>query len=116
MRLVIGVVVLSVVLLACSSMSDEECYKDSDCAESRWEIDALAHCEIAVENQARYASRWTDGFLESKFGYIWRPGTRDFRMYGNKAQFQNAFGAWQKVSYICHYSPVDDQVTYVSVN
>ncbi len=91
---------------------DLRCLRDAECIADRsdWMLDAEFACKWAVERLARYDMRWTDGFLEDKFrSVIARPPEyKTFLLIGDKAQFQNGFGAWQNVTYTCIYDPLNE--------
>ncbi|BAU74370.1 hypothetical protein KF707C_26820 [Metapseudomonas furukawaii] len=64
---------------------------------------------------ANYSARWTDGVLDTKFSHFrWlnqAQGTLTF--IGDKIEFQNGFGAYQKHIYECDFNPAGDQVLSV---
>lgn len=68
-------------------------------------IEAGTRCPREIERLAKNAVQWTDGWLEPKFSrYKWiDPGSQIIAVYGDKAQFQNGFGAWVNVIYECDY-------------
>ena len=43
------------------------------------------------------------------------PRYNALKFTGNKVEFQNGFGAWQRMSYECTYDPVDEVVIDVRV-
>jgi len=95
----------------------EECRQDLQCWGERYLIDAGVRCQRAVERSAQYDMRWTDGWTEPKFSRSrWENQDEGLITYiGDKAQFQNAFGAWQNVIYFCTYDPAADRVVNVEV-
>lgn len=62
--------------------------------------------------------RWTTGFLERKFDRVavMPPAHTKLAFVGDKAEFQNGFGAWQRVRYTCIYDPLSESVTSVTVS
>lgn len=83
------------------------CRQDLECWGKQHQIDVEVLCTMAVESQARFDVEWTDGFLELKFDR-WRwddRSTGTLAYTGNKVKFQNGFGAWQPVTYWCHFDP-----------
>ncbi len=75
-------------------------------------------CGNAVELSAKNSYRWTNGFLESKFPNLvaHKSKERFISAYGDSIQFQNGFGAWQKMFYECTYDTADDSVFSIKVN
>ena len=66
-------------------------------------IEAGVYCSDAIERQAQYASRWTNGFGERKFSrYRWENEEKTLAfLIGDRVEFQNGFGAWQPHWYSC---------------
>ncbi len=77
---------------------------------------ALIRCPAQVERLSAYSSRWTDGFLEPKLSRT-RPTNRpNVTTYiGDKAEFQNEYGAWMPVIYECDLNTVTGEVVDVRV-
>lgn len=76
---------------------------DLRCRGEEGVIAAGIYCRRAVESLAKHSMRWTDGFLESKFDrFRWKKEPGGTITYiGNKAEFQNGFGAFTPVIYEC---------------
>lgn len=66
-------------------------------------VAAGVYCKDPVERLAKHSVKWTDGTFETKFSrFRWKEkpgGTLTF--IGDKAQFQNGFGAFTNVIYEC---------------
>ena len=62
---------------------------------------------MAVENLAVYGVEWTDGLLDGKFhsARCHDLAALTVLLTGQKAKFQNAFGAWQQMRYTCIWDP-----------
>lgn len=107
-----------VVLVACGK-SAEDCLKDLDCVADKtdWWSGADVRCASHIEARASYSARWTEGFLEWKFDRValQPPEYKTLRFTGNKVEFQNGFGAWRRMDYVCFYDPVDEAVIGVDV-
>lgn len=88
----------------------EVCRQDLRCWGERYSIDAAVRCRRPVERLAKYDMRWSDGWTETKFPRMrWENQDKGLITYiGDKAQFQNGFGAWQNVIYFCTYDPATD--------
>ena len=86
---------------------DVACRNDLQCWGKKHALRAIFACQPLIESLAKYDYRWTDSWLESKLGrFRWNDRKEGSISYtGDKVQFQNPFGAWQKVTYWCHYSP-----------
>lgn len=125
--LVVLAIIIAVVVSMCSGGSDDKsaekkvqvddatCSKELGCWGNKHDIRAGVYCQEPVERLANYTSRWTDGTLESKFSrFRWLnkdEGTLTF--IGDKIEFQNGFGAYQKHIYECDYNPELQQVIEV---
>lgn len=83
------------------------CRADLQCWGDKHHLRATVYCKEAVERLARYAHKWTDGWLGAKFPrFRWGKKSEGIIVYlGDKAQFQNGFGAWVRIRYQCEYNP-----------
>ena len=83
------------------------CRRDLQCWGDRHQLSATAVCEPLIERMAKYTYEWTDGWLGSKFDrFMWKDRKAGTLAYqGDKIRFQNAFGAWQNMTYWCTYNP-----------
>lgn len=88
------------------------CRNDLQCWGDKHQFMASATCEPLIERMAKYSYEWTDGWLGSKFDrFMWKDRkTGELAFFGNKIRFQNAFGAWQNMSYTCEYDPAKETV------
>jgi len=79
------------------------CRKDLQCLGDKHASAAGIKCDDQVERLAKYDVKWTDGWTEPKFSHFrWKDKEKGIITYiGDKAQFQNGFGAWQNVIYEC---------------
>ena len=95
----------------------EACRQDLRCWGEKHSIAAGVRCRRPVERLAQYDMRWTDGWTEAKFPRMrWANQNEGLIAYiGDKAQFQNGFGAWQNVIYACTYDPSTDSAINVEV-
>lgn len=81
-----------------------ECAKDDlQCNGDKAIVAASVYCKAPIERLALHSVRWTDGTFELKFSrFRWldkEAGT--LTMIGDKAEFQNGFGAFTPVTYEC---------------
>jgi RNA polymerase subunit RPABC4/transcription elongation factor Spt4 len=98
-------------------VEEAACRADIQCWGDKHSIQAGFRCEPFVERMAKYTMEWTDGWLEPKFGYFrWKSQSEGTVTYiGDKARFQNGFGAWSNVRYECDFDPVEEVVLDVRV-
>lgn len=75
-------------------------------------------CKDHIESLSNYAHRWTDGILGFKFSrFSWEDEDDSIvRYYGDKIQFQNAFGAWINYIYWCDYDTRNDGPVRVGID
>lgn len=98
-------------------ISPEECKKELACWGEKYSVDAQVDCHPRIERMAKYDVEWTDGFLEQKFSrYKWKDQAQGHITYfGDKAKFQNGFGAFQNIIYACDYDTMNKEVLDVQV-
>ncbi|MBH3308907.1 hypothetical protein MXB02_10000 [Pseudomonas mosselii] len=98
-----------------AKIDDATCKKDLQCWGDKQGIAAGVYCKDPVTKLGKYSARWTDGMLEPKFSrFRWldqKAGTLTF--IGDKIEFQNGFGAFQKHIYECDFNPANNQVLAV---
>ena len=104
--LIIITVVIGVVVSMCTSSVNKEagCAKDDlQCLGDKAVIAAGVYCKDPIERLAKHSVRWTDTMLEKKFSHIrWLDkSTGRLTQIGDKAEFQNGFGAFTPVTYEC---------------
>jgi len=115
----IGVGVVVVLVAMCSSSEKKpaastdqeqtkpakvECEKgDLQCNGDKAVIAASVYCKDSVERMAKHSVKWTDGTFELKFSrFRWKDKDADvITLVGDKAEFQNGFGAYTPVTYEC---------------
>lgn len=85
------------------------CRKELSCWAEEKIVTAGIECKRPVEGLAKYNARWTDGVLDMKFShYRWKDQAKGTVTYiGDKIEFQNGFGAYQKHIYECDFDPLD---------
>lgn len=96
-----------------TEVSDADCRKDLQCWGDRQSMAGSGVCKDAVEKLAKYSARWVDGTLEMKFDrFRWKnQQTGEITLVGDKVEFQNGFGAYQRHIYECDYNPDTKSVT-----
>lgn len=83
---------------------DEACRNDLQCWGEKGISTAHVYCKDPVERMAAHSVKWTDeGMFDHKFSrFKWLDQERGLVTYfGDKAQFQNGFGAYTNVVYSC---------------
>lgn len=95
--------------------AEAKCKEDLACWGNDHNMAATIVCRRPVERLACYAHKWTDGWLEPKFGHFrWRDQAQGIVTYtGDAIQFQNGFGAWENHVYECDYDPASESVLEV---
>lgn len=83
---------------------EKKCANDDlHCLGEKGVVAASVYCKGEIEKLAKYDVKWTDGVLEPKFSrFGWRDKKLGVITYvGDKANFQNGFGAYAPVTYEC---------------
>ena len=95
-----------------SAKNQEWCKRNLQCWVDKKSNSAADLCRKPVESMARYGFHWTDGWLEQKFShYRWSNKSKLWLTYiGDKIEFQNRFGGWQRYRYECDLDTVNDVV------
>lgn len=85
------------------AVADAACMTDLKCIGDKGTITAGIKCPSQIEKLAKGAVKWTDGTLEPKFSrFRWKDKAAGVVTHiGDKAQFQNGFGAFINVVYTC---------------
>ena len=128
---VVGLAVLLVcgwLLVKCVSGDSDEtkakaaaeaaaCKKDLQCWGDKGTVAAGIYCPKHVEGLAKHSVKWTDGTLEPKFSrFRWqKKDEASITFIGDKAQFQNGFGAFTPVIYECDLDGEQSRVLDVRV-
>lgn len=89
------------------------CAKDDlQCLGDKGIVGAGVYCKDPVERLAEHDVKWTDGTFETKFSrFRWADKPNGVITYiGDKAQFQNGFGAYTNVIYECDLASDDKTV------
>lgn len=100
------------------SAKSEACAKDDlQCLGDKGTIGASVYCKGPVERLATHSVKWTDGTFETKFSrFRWADKANGVITYiGDKAEFQNGFGAFTPVIYECDLAADNKQVLDVRV-
>ena len=94
------------------------CRNNLQCWGDTHHLRATFACQPLVEDAALYTYEWTDGFLGSKFErFQWADrGAGTLRYGGDSVRFQNAFGAWQNMTYWCEYDPATETAELIVLN
>lgn len=70
-------------------------------------IAAGVYCKAPIERLALHDVKWTDGFMDQKFSrFRWTDQVGGgITFVGDKAEFQNGFGAYTPMVYECDMAP-----------
>ena len=90
------------------------CLADAGCYPQRFAYAARSACSTAVENQAKYTSRWRDGERWPTLA-AYDTKTSTIMLMGDAIELQNGFGAWRRMQYACIYSASKEAVTKLTV-
>jgi hypothetical protein len=100
-----------------------ECKKNPDCAFKKFDIEARSMCEMSVERVAEERASYQVKFDDSMFSHPFFDktgfksgkikGTHSLAYSGNRALFQNGFGAFKRTRYYCSYNLDIMQVEHV---
>ncbi|WP_293239074.1 hypothetical protein, partial [Paludibacterium sp.] len=87
------------------------------CLGNKGVVGAGVYCAKPIERLARHSVKWTDGTFELKFErFRWRDKSAGTITYiGDKAEFQNGFGAFTPVIYECDLASDNKTVLDVRV-
>ena len=88
------------------------CHQVLNCAAAQAMQAASEACRPAIEQLAAFAPRWTQGAGQPIFSdYAWLDRAQGkITYFGNRAEFQNAGGAFATVAYECDFDPAARKV------
>ena len=96
-----------------------QCLRNVDCIieNTSWLANADSKCKTHIENYARYDYKWTNGWIDPIFASVsTKPPDYKTALYiGDAVQFQNGFGAFQRMGYSCEFDPIGGEVITVVV-
>lgn len=80
----------------------QECLNDAKCSFNRLQ-DSAYQCVKSIEKLSKWSFKWKDGFFENKLDrFSWADSTHTtIYAAGDHIQFQNGFGAFADMQYIC---------------
>jgi hypothetical protein len=89
---------------------------DADYLFKEYGSDARVGCEPEIERLAKFNFEWFDKWYETRFPryLVLRPGV--LVVAGHQIRFQNGFGGWQIMSYMCEYDTKNKRVLSVIAN
>jgi hypothetical protein len=98
-------------------LSDAACAKDLSCIGEKHSTHAAVYCKDKIEAQASHDVKWSDGLLTPTMSrYRW--GNKDHTAVtyiGDKVSFQNGFGAFTPMTYLCTVDVASDAILNVQV-
>lgn len=90
---------------------DAVCESDS-CLADKYMVDAVVACKRPIERLSKYQYEWLDGWsvpMFSKYS-VSRDDGVVIMYFGDALKFQNGFGAWSNILYMCQYDTTRDAV------
>lgn len=98
------------------------CRQDAQCFGKKNLTKAMTRCATAIEKQAKYSIKWMDEGLFSSIALesFHTAGVGDLEkgilyLAGDRVQFENGFGAMQRMTYECAYDAEKMKVIEISV-
>lgn len=90
---------------------------DLSCLGNKGIVGASVYCPRQIEQLAKHSVKWTDGAFEMKFSrFRWsNQKNGEITYIGDKAEFQNGFGAFTPVIYQCDMAADNKTVLDVRV-
>jgi hypothetical protein len=78
---------------------------------------AAGPCKRAIEKRAKHQAEWLDGWTTPLFTkYLVDENNKQLITYiGDRVKFQNGFGAWTHMIYMCTYNATNRAVTNVLI-
>ena len=95
--------------------AEAECLKSASCWYGEHGPRARGDCAYQIEQQARFQMKWTSSMTTPRFEGFSDGGPGVARVWGRAAQFQNGFGAWQRMAYHCDFEMKTQRLVNVSV-
>lgn len=95
------------------AIAEGNCRQDLKCLAEKNFASATVYCGAYIEKLAKYDFKWTDeGLFETKFSHFrWKDKENGAITYiGDKAMFQNGFGAWQSHIYECDFDTRSEKI------
>lgn len=87
------------------------CESDS-CLADKYMIDAVVACKRPIQNLSKYQFEWLDGWSVPMFSKyrVSRDDGVVIMYFGDALKFQNGFGAWSNILYMCQYDTASGAV------
>lgn len=90
------------------------CKADLQCWGDKNSVASDIACARAVERLAKFSARWTADSTMRFPKFRWRdPKSLIVSYIGDSIEFQNGYGAYQAMTYVCDYDTVHNQVVDV---
>jgi predicted nucleic acid-binding Zn-ribbon protein len=95
------------------ALKEARCRTDLKCLAEKYEDTVFSPCSRLIEQHAKYQFRW-DGLRFTRYNWG-NPEKTRIIYFGDAAQFQNGFGAWQNMIYSCTYDIEANSITRAAV-
>lgn len=99
-----------------SQTQTSECVSDS-CIADKYMFSAIMECQPEIQQYAQYDYEWTHGFFTpwAKKYKVDEQNRQLIHYFGDSLKFQNGFGAWQNMIFMCVYDAGKESVIEVAV-
>ena len=80
-------------------------------------IGASVYCKNDIEKASKFDVKWVDDLFSFKFSkYVWLDQDKGIiAAFGDKARFQNIYGAYENIDYRCDFDSINNKVLKVYV-
>lgn len=91
--------------------TEKKCESDS-CLADKYMVDAVVACKRPIQNLSKYQFEWLDGWSVPMFSKyrVSRDDGVVIMYFGDALKFQNGFGSWSNILYMCQYDTARDAV------
>lgn len=95
-----------------ASAAAAECQRDAQCWFDKYQTAASVYCRDVIGAQANYDVEWLDSWKQPMFTHSkWTDREGGLMMFaGDAVKFQNGFGAWQRMTYVCEFDALNNVV------
>ena len=98
---------------------DDVCLETSVCIASNrgWLSNATVKCAREIESMALYDYEWTrQGNQRFPIVKAQPPHFQDAAYAGQEIRFQNIYGVYEQMIYVCIYDPINDYIVDLAVD
>jgi hypothetical protein len=96
------------------------CEANIKCIARKFDVTGPARCHVAtnvrVDSIAKHEYRWVDSMFQPDFQSMQLGGSGTITYTGDKLEFQNGFGAWNRAKYRCDYNYMTDTADNIEIS